>query len=102
MTTVCPHCHLPPTLPDVCTPELNDVIESHIADDWQLLNRGVEIGQQMAVDDKYAAFLKRIEQERDRQQSAAAAARDLHDPDSAERERTHRFTAGVVDSLLWE
>jgi hypothetical protein len=26
----CPHCKLPPTMPDVCTPELNAVIEEHI------------------------------------------------------------------------
>ena len=43
----CPHCKLPPTMPDVCTPELNAVIEEHIEKDWALLNKGVEIGQSL-------------------------------------------------------
>ena len=41
----CPHCKLPAEIPEVCTPELNAVIEAGIARDWDLLNRGVEIGQ---------------------------------------------------------
>lgn len=42
----CPHCKLPRVLPEVCTPELNTVIEEQIAERWDVLNAGYEIGKQ--------------------------------------------------------
>lgn len=44
----CPHCKLPPVLPETCTPELGAVIDQQIADKWALLNAGVDIGQRLA------------------------------------------------------
>ena len=46
----CPHCHLPPVLPDICTPELNAVIEENIARDWDLYHHGYNLGKRVAVD----------------------------------------------------
>ncbi len=40
----CPHCKLPRVLPDVCTPEVNAVIEQQIAEGWDLVNAGFAIG----------------------------------------------------------
>lgn len=39
---ICPHCELPPVLPDVCTPEIHAVIEKNIARDWDLFHRGFD------------------------------------------------------------
>jgi hypothetical protein len=36
----CPHCHLPPVMPDECTPEINAVIEAETARDWELFEAG--------------------------------------------------------------
>jgi len=45
----CPHCKLPAVMPEVCTPEINAVIEDSIEQDWALLNKGVEIGKALAA-----------------------------------------------------
>jgi Protein of unknown function (DUF551) len=44
----CPHCHLPRVLPEVCTPELNAVIEANIARDWDLYGAGYTAGKRQA------------------------------------------------------
>jgi hypothetical protein len=44
---VCPHCGLPPVLPDVCTPEVNEAIEKQIARDWELFTEGYKLGQRV-------------------------------------------------------
>lgn len=41
----CPHCHLPAVIPEVCTPEINAVIEQNIERDWGILNAGYDIGR---------------------------------------------------------
>lgn len=41
---VCPHCHLPARLPDVCTPEINDAINAQIERDWQTFEAGRQHG----------------------------------------------------------
>lgn len=45
----CPHCKLLAVMPEVCTPEINAVIEDSIEQDWALLNKGVEIGKALAA-----------------------------------------------------
>ena len=47
---ICPHCGLPPVLPDVCTPEVHDAIERLVAHDWEMFNAGYEAGKQSALD----------------------------------------------------
>ena len=42
---VCPHCHLPAVLPDICTPEINAVIEDGIGRSGQLYEAGYRAGQ---------------------------------------------------------
>ncbi len=41
----CPHCELPPILPEVCTPEIHAVIEKNIARDWALFGDGYDLGK---------------------------------------------------------
>jgi len=38
----CPHCQLPPVLPEVCTPEIHAAIEQNIARDWALFDAGMQ------------------------------------------------------------
>lgn len=45
----CPHCGLPPILPDPCTPEVHAVIQARIDRDWELFNAGYEAGKRAAV-----------------------------------------------------
>jgi hypothetical protein len=47
---VCPHCQLPPVLPEVCTPEIHAVIEASIARDTALHHDGFDLGKRMAGD----------------------------------------------------
>jgi len=39
---VCPHCKLPPVLPDKCTPEIQAVIEEHIRVDGEMFYAGMQ------------------------------------------------------------
>lgn len=41
---VCPHCHLPPILPEVCTLEINAILEQRIARDAELFEAGRQHG----------------------------------------------------------
>jgi hypothetical protein len=53
---VCPHCELPAVMPEVCTPEINAVLEKQIGRDWGLYADGRESGQR--TEWRTAAMLK--------------------------------------------
>lgn len=50
--TVCPHCLLPARLPDICTPDIHEVIERKLARDWELYNAGYMAGKKAALADR--------------------------------------------------
>lgn len=45
---ICPHCHLPAVLPEICTPEVNEVISEQIDRDADLFNAGYAQGKRDA------------------------------------------------------
>lgn len=49
---VCPHCHLPPVLPETCTPAIGAVLDREIVRDGHLYEAGYEAGKAGAYEQR--------------------------------------------------